>query len=82
MKTLRIYCLNNFYVSHTAVLINHVMLYIPSINTYLSYNWKLVTFDCLHWITSLLTTASGNLKSISFLGVCLFFEVYLSYNAM
>ena len=75
MKALRIYSLNNFYVSHTAVLLNHDMIYIPNINTYLSYNWKLVTFDCLHQITSLPTTASGNDKSISFLGVCLFFEV-------
>ena len=49
MRTLRIYSLNNFYVTYMSInYIYPVVHYIPC--TYLSYNWKFVPFDHLHLI--------------------------------
>lgn len=48
MRTVRIYSLTNFPVYYTALLtrVNQVVYYNPI--TYLSYNWKLVSFVCLY----------------------------------
>ena len=70
IRTLRIYCLNNFHIYHRAVLTVVFVLY-----NYLSYNWKFVPLDYLCPSsppppTSLVTT---NLISSIFLFYFFFF---------
>ena len=62
MRPLRIYSLNNSYVTYNNVIyLPHVVRYIPS--TYLPYNWEFVPFDTFIQLPRTRSPTSGNHKS-------------------
>lgn len=61
MRILRLYCLTNFHLQHTSVLVIFIMLYDTPL--VLTYTWQIVLFYCLYVISPLPTSASDSHKS-------------------
>lgn len=80
MKTIKIYCLNNFQIYNTVLLtiVNHIVLHPNS----LLYGWKLVPFNPFTNFTHVSPSPSGTHQSVSciydlrFLSV-LFFKFHI-----
>ena len=84
MRTFRIYSLKNFQTYHTALLTIVTMLCITSPELiYLSYNWKFVAFNHIHFTHSPpLATTNLFFESMNLLFVLFFLRFHIQVRSL